>query len=54
MVEGHSVHRIAKKTVGKSMTKKEWKTTSPNGRFTDGAAAIDGQTFVKLEACGTL
>ena len=39
MVEGHSVHRVAaahrQRLVGKS-----FKATSPNGRFTAGAAAI--------------
>ena len=31
---------------------KSFKATSPNGRFTDGAAAIDGQPFQRIEAVG--
>jgi formamidopyrimidine-DNA glycosylase len=51
MVEGHSVHRVAslhtKRLVGKKFI--AW---SPNGRFTDGANAINGKTFSKIEAVG--
>jgi formamidopyrimidine-DNA glycosylase len=51
MVEGHSVHRVAslhtKRLVGKKFT--AW---SPNGRFTDGAKAINGKTFSRIEAVG--
>ncbi|KAJ1489887.1 hypothetical protein T484DRAFT_1614589 [Baffinella frigidus] len=51
MVEGHGVHRTAARNravlVGKTFT-----ATSPNGRFTDGAAAIDGQPFQRVEAVG--
>ena len=51
MVEGHSVHRVAtlhrKRLVGKCF--QAW---SPNGRFTDGAAAIDGKPFTSIEAVG--
>ena len=51
MVEGHGVHRVAARhramLVGKS-----FQATSPNGRFTDGAAAIDGQPFQRIEAVG--
>jgi formamidopyrimidine-DNA glycosylase len=31
---------------------KKFKATSPNGRFADGAAAIDGQPFQRIEAVG--
>jgi formamidopyrimidine-DNA glycosylase len=51
MVEGHSVHRVAslhsQRLVGKKFT--AW---SPNGRFTDGANAINGKTFLRIEAVG--
>jgi len=51
MVEGHSVHRVAanhrSKLVGKKFT-----CTSPNGRFTEGAAAITGKPFRAIEAVG--
>jgi formamidopyrimidine-DNA glycosylase len=51
MVEGHSVHRVAslhrQRLVGKKFT-----ASSPNGRFTDGANAINGKTFSRIEAVG--
>lgn len=51
MVEGHSVHRVAslhrQRLVGKKFA--AW---SPNGRFTDGANAINGKTFSRIEAVG--
>eukprot|EP00536_Pseudo-nitzschia_multiseries_P002655 jgi/Psemu1/109132/gw1.35.30.1 len=51
MVEGHSVHRVAslhrKRLVGKSFF--AW---SPNGRFTEGANAINGKVFSGIEAVG--
>jgi formamidopyrimidine-DNA glycosylase len=51
MVEGHSVHRLASrfrtKLVGRKFT-----ASSPNGRFTDGAAAIDGKELSRMEAVG--
>jgi hypothetical protein len=51
MVEGHSVHRVAyshsKVLVGKRFT-----ASSPNGRFSDGARAIDGKKFHSIEAVG--
>ncbi|KAK3239579.1 hypothetical protein CYMTET_50504 [Cymbomonas tetramitiformis] len=51
MVEGHSVHRVAhqhrKRLVGKS-----FQATSPNGRFTEGAKAIDGKPYIGIEAVG--
>lgn len=51
MVEGHSVHRVAsmhrKRLVGKTFT--AW---SPNGRFTEGANAINGKVFSRIEAVG--
>jgi len=51
MVEGHSVHRVAslhrKRLIGKSFF--AW---SPNGRFTEGANAINGKVFSGIEAVG--
>ena len=45
------MHRVAaahsKRLVGKA-----FKASSPNGRFTDGARAINGRTFSKIEAVG--
>jgi formamidopyrimidine-DNA glycosylase len=51
MVEGHSVHRVAtlhrQRLVGKSFT-----ASSPNKRFTEGANAINGKQFLRIEAVG--
>lgn len=51
MVEGHGVHRVAhalrSRLVGCILV-----ATSPNGRFSDGAAAIDGRVFSRIEAIG--
>lgn len=51
MVEGHSVHRVASRHRDLLVGKK-FKATSPNGRFADGAAAIDGKPFQRIEAVG--
>ena len=51
MPEGHSVHRIARQFalhfVGKRIA-----ATSPQGRFADGAARIDGHVMVDAKAVG--
>ena len=51
MVEGHSVHRVAARhrqfLLGRTFT-----ATSPNCRFTAGAAAIDGLPYSRVEAVG--
>jgi endonuclease-8 len=51
MPEGHSVHRIARQFalhfVGKRIA-----ATSPQGRFADGAARIDGRVMVEAKAVG--
>ena len=51
MPEGHTIHRAAREHNkifgGHSLT-----LTSPQGRFTDGAARIDGQTCSFVEAIG--
>ena len=51
MVEGHSVHRVAARHRERLVGKK-FACTSPNGRFTEGAAAIDNKTFRAIEAGG--
>jgi endonuclease VIII len=49
--EGHTIHRIAqdheKLLVGRPV-----QVTSPQGRFSDGAAIVDGQVLTRLEAYG--
>lgn len=51
MPEGHSVHRIARQFdrnfVGKSM-----RASSPQGRFAEGAAVLDGREAVSVQAVG--
>merc|ERR1712032_1734495 len=50
-VEGHSVHRVA--TFHRAtLVGKTFRASSPNGRFTDGAAKIDGRLFRQIEAVG--
>lgn len=51
MVEGHSVHRIASRFRSKLVGRK-FSASSPNGRFADGAAAIDGRVLSRMEAVG--
>lgn len=51
MPEGHSVHRIARQFdrnfVGKAM-----RASSPQGRFAEGAAVLDGRAAVSVQAVG--
>lgn len=51
MPEGHSVHRIARQFdrnfVGKTMS-----ASSPQGRFAEGAAVLDGRQAVSVQAVG--
>ena len=51
MPEGHSVHRIARQFdrnfIGKTMA-----ASSPQGRFAEGAAEIDGRTAISVKAVG--
>lgn len=51
MVEGHSCHRLAfqhrKRLVGR-----RFQASSPNGRFSDGAAAIEGKVLLRIEVHG--
>ncbi|KAJ1624823.1 hypothetical protein T492DRAFT_1044169 [Pavlovales sp. CCMP2436] len=51
MVEGHGVHRVARALTGRLVGRK-LKASSPNGRFSDGASAIDGKRFARVEAIG--
>lgn len=51
MVEGHSVHRVAS-LHRKRLLGKRFSAVSPNGRFTAGAAAINGRLFSRIEAVG--
>ena len=51
MVEGHSVHRVA--TMHRQrLLGKIFHAHSPNGRFTEGAKAIDQKVFYRIEAVG--
>jgi len=51
MVEGHGVHRVVaqhrRRLLGKS-----FQATSPNGRFVEGAKAINGKPLCRIEAIG--
>jgi len=51
MVEGHSVHRIASR-FRSNLVGRKFAASSPNGRFADGAAAIDGRVLSRMEAVG--
>jgi len=51
MVEGHSVHRIASQHT-RRLCGRVYKATSPNGRFAEGAALVNGRTFSRIEALG--
>jgi endonuclease VIII len=51
MPEGHTVHRLARehqRVFGSAIVR----ASSPQGRFADGAAVIDGQVLVRAEAYG--
>ena len=51
MVEGHSVHRIATQHT-RRLVGSAYRATSPNGRFAEGAALINGRIFSRCEAYG--
>jgi formamidopyrimidine-DNA glycosylase len=51
MVEGHSVHRLAAAHTAR-LVGRAFKATSPNGRFTDGARAINNRSMSRIEAVG--
>ena len=49
--EGHTIHRLAK-DLNRDLKGRPVRTASPQGRFIDGAALIDGRTLVRAEAYG--
>ena len=51
MPEGHVLHRAAR-LQGRRFAGQVVQTTSPQGRFADGAAALDGQTLTGIDALG--
>jgi endonuclease-8 len=51
MPEGHSVHRIARQ-FARSFTGPPVRVTSPQGRFSAGAARLDGHAIVQSRAVG--
>ncbi|WP_104165306.1 Fpg/Nei family DNA glycosylase [Arthrobacter sp. SX1312] len=51
MPEGHSVHRLARQ-FGSVFTGERLAVSSPQGRFADGAAQLDGATLVSALAHG--
>ena len=51
MPEGHSVHRIARQ-FARNFVGRPVGATSPQGRFAEGAAILDGRTMTRAEAVG--
>ncbi len=51
MPEGHIIHRLAKE-LGETLGGRPVGASSPQGRFAQGAARIDGASLVKAEAWG--
>lgn len=51
MPEGHSVHRIARQ-FDRNFVGRAVRASSPQGRFADGAAIIDGHTVTEVVASG--
>lgn len=51
MPEGHSVHRIARQ-FDRNFIGKTLHASSPQGRFAEGAAELDGRTAVSVQAVG--
>lgn len=51
MPEGHSVHRIARQ-FARNFVGKRIRLSSPQGRFVDGAAMLDGHTMTDARAIG--
>jgi len=51
MPEGHSVHRIARQFAANFVGKRV-ELSSPQGRFAQGAAILDGQTMIDARAVG--
>ncbi|MFY9262366.1 MAG: Fpg/Nei family DNA glycosylase [Actinomycetaceae bacterium] len=51
MPEGHSIHRLAA-TLNELFTGTALRTSSPQGRFSDGARLLDGQVMLPAQAWG--
>ncbi|MFF7292437.1 Fpg/Nei family DNA glycosylase [Microbacterium sp. NPDC008134] len=51
MPEGHSVHRIARQ-FDRNFIGKQLLASSPQGRFAEGAAVLDGRSAVSVQAVG--
>lgn len=51
MPEGHVVHRQARR-IGRTFTGEALSVSSPQGRFAEGAALLDGSTIRKADAIG--
>lgn len=51
MPEGHSVHRIARRLT-ETFGGREVETTSPQGRFAEGASVLNGRTLTSARAVG--
>ena len=51
MPEGHSIHRIARQ-ISDVFTGERVRVSSPQGRFTDGAALLDGHVIAGAYAHG--
>jgi endonuclease-8 len=51
MPEGHTIHRLAR-DLRRDLAGRAVQATSPQGRFTEGAARIDGRTLAGTEAYG--
>jgi endonuclease-8 len=51
MPEGHSVHRIARQ-FDRNFVGKTLHASSPQGRFAEGAAVLDGRTAMSVQAVG--
>ena len=51
MPEGHSVHRIARQ-FDRNFVGKDLRASSPQGRFAEGAAVLDGREAVSVQAVG--
>ncbi|MDP3950842.1 Fpg/Nei family DNA glycosylase [Microbacterium sp.] len=51
MPEGHSVHRIARQ-FERNFVGKQLRASSPQGRFAEGAAVLDGREAVSVKAVG--
>jgi len=51
MPEGHTIHRLAR-DLTKHLGGHEIETSSPQDRFSDGAALLDGRTLEHIDAWG--